>query len=117
MRKLHLSACPAAPTAASTGTSTLLRFDAGELIFRESHAADHFYLICTGRIALETSVPGCGSLTVHTFGDGEVLGWSSLVPPYNSRFDARAAQMTRAIVFDGKRLRGLRHRIRRRLPF
>jgi hypothetical protein len=28
-----------------------------------------------------------------------------LIPPYNWRFDARAAEMTRAIVFDGKCLR------------
>lgn len=87
------------------GCAANVRFAPGELIFREGQPADHFYLIRAGRIALETSVPGRGSVTVQTLGDGQILGWSWLVPPYNSRFDARAAEMTRAIGFDGKCLR------------
>ena len=51
-------------------------------------------------------VPGRGGLTIQTLGAGQVLGWSWLVPPYNWRFDGRAAEVTRAIVFDGKCLRG-----------
>ncbi len=90
----------------AVGCAANVRFTPGELIFREGRPADHFYLIRAGRIALETSVLGRGSLTVQTLGDGEILGWSWLVPPYNSRFDARAIEMTRAIGFDGKCLRG-----------
>jgi len=90
----------------AVGCAANVRFTAGELIFRQGSPADHFYLIRAGRIALETPVPGRGSVTVQTLGDGEILGWSWLVPPYNSRFDARAAETTRAIVFDGKCLRG-----------
>jgi CRP-like cAMP-binding protein len=89
----------------AVGCAAIVRFKAGELIVREGNRADHFYLIRAGRIALETSVPGHGSLTVQTLGDGEILGWSWLVPPYNWRFDVRAGEMTRAIVFDGKCLR------------
>ncbi len=88
------------------GCAANMRFAAGELIFREGQPADHFYLIRVGRIALETHVPGRGSVTVQTLGDGDILGWSWLVPPYNWRFDARAAETTRAIGFDGKCLRG-----------
>ena len=89
----------------AVGCASNVRFTAGELIFREGVPADHFYLIRDGRIALETHTPGRGGLTVQTLGDGEILGWSWLVPPYNERFDARAAETTRAIVFDGKCLR------------
>jgi CRP-like cAMP-binding protein len=87
------------------GCAANVRFNSDELIFREGSPADHFYLIRAGRIALETHVPGRGSRTVQTLGDGEILGWSWLVPPYNSRFDARAVEATRAIAFDGKCLR------------
>jgi CRP-like cAMP-binding protein len=87
------------------GCAANVRFTSGELIFREGQPADHFYLIRAGKIALETHAPGRGSLTVQTLGDGDILGWSWLVPPYNSRFDARAAEVTRAIAFDGKCLR------------
>ena len=35
-----------------------------------------------------------------------MLGWSWLVSPYLWRFDARALELTRALVLDGKCLRG-----------
>jgi CRP/FNR family transcriptional regulator, cyclic AMP receptor protein len=89
----------------AVGCASNMRFNAGELICHEGQPADTFYLIRAGKIALETHVPGHGGLTVQTLGEGQILGWSWLVPPYNWRFDARAAEMTRAIVFDGKCLR------------
>jgi CRP/FNR family cyclic AMP-dependent transcriptional regulator len=89
----------------AVGCAANVRFNTGELIFHEGRGADHFYLIRAGRVALEIPVPGRGNLTIETLGDGEILGWSWLVPPYTWRFDARAAEMTRAIVFDGKCLR------------
>ncbi len=89
----------------AVGCAANVRFTAGELVFREGRPADRFYLIRSGRIALETAARGHGSLTVQTLGDGEILGWSWLVPPYNWRFDGRAVETTRAIVFDGKCLR------------
>ncbi|WP_156688399.1 cyclic nucleotide-binding domain-containing protein [Mycobacterium sp. Marseille-P9652] len=88
------------------GCAANVRYAAGELVLREGEPADHFYLIRSGKIALETHVPGRGGLTVQTLGEGDILGWSWLVPPYNSRFDARAIDPTRAIGFDGKCLRG-----------
>ena len=89
----------------AVGCAANVRFNAGELIFRQGHEAEHFYLIRAGKVALEIPALGRGSLTIQTLGAGQVLGWSWLVPPYNWRFDGRAAEVTRAIVFDGKCLR------------
>ena len=89
----------------AAGCASNMRFDAGQLILREGEEAEHFYLIREGKVALEVSAPGRGSLTIQTLGGGDVLGWSWLVPPYNWHFDARAVEMTRAIIFDGKCLR------------
>ena len=89
----------------AVGCAANVRFNAGEVIFHEGEEANNFYLIREGKIALEVYVPGHGSLTVQTLHDGEILGWSWLIPPYHWRFDARAAEMTRAIAFDGKCLR------------
>jgi CRP/FNR family cyclic AMP-dependent transcriptional regulator len=82
-----------------------VRFDAGDLVFREGEDADQFYLIRHGRIALETFIPPRGSSHLLTFGAGDVLGWSWLVPPYKWRFDARATEATRAFALDGKCMR------------
>ena len=81
------------------------RFNAGEFIFRAGEEANHFYLIREGKVSLEVFAPARGSLTIQTLRGGDILGWSWLVPPYTSRFDARAAEMSRAIVLDGKCLR------------
>jgi CRP-like cAMP-binding protein len=87
------------------GCGLNVRFNAGELIFSEGREANRFYLIRAGKVALEVSIPGRGSLTIQTLGEGDVLGWSWLVPPYNWRFDGRATETTLAIVLDGKCLR------------
>jgi len=92
--------------ALAVGCASNLRFNAGELIFREGEEANHFYLIREGKVSLEVSAPGRGSLTIQTLRGGDILGWSWLIPPYNWRFDARAAETTRAVVLDGKCLRG-----------
>ena len=75
------------------------------LTFQEGKEANTRYLIREGKVALEVVAPGHGSLTIETLGGGDMLGWSWLIPPYRSRFDARAVEMTRAIALDGKCLR------------
>jgi CRP/FNR family cyclic AMP-dependent transcriptional regulator len=87
------------------GCASNVRFNAGDFIFQQGDEANHFYLIREGKVSLEVFAPGRGSLTVQTLTGGDILGWSWLVAPYKSMFDARAAEMTRAIVLDGKCLR------------
>lgn len=87
------------------GCAANVRFDAGQFIFREGEEANQFYLIRHGRVALEIAAPQGPPITIQTIGEGEILGWSWLIPPYHWRFDARAVQFTRAIALDGKCLR------------
>jgi hypothetical protein len=42
---------------------------------------------------------------VNTVAEGEVMGWSWLVPPYRWHFDGKAIDFVRAIALDGKCLR------------
>jgi CRP-like cAMP-binding protein len=80
-------------------------FHAGEHIFREGDAADLFYLLRHGKVALEFAVSGSEPLTFATLREGEILGASWLFPPYLWPYDARAVELTRAVVLDGKCLR------------
>lgn len=82
-----------------------VRFEAGQFIFREGEAANHFYLLRHGTVQLEIFVPERGPLVIQTLGEGEVLGWSWLFPPYRWHFDARAVTLVRAIALDGQCLR------------
>ena len=87
-----------------SGCASNAKFDGGEYIFHEDEEADRFFLIRHGKVALEIYVPS-GPHTIATLGEGEVLGWSWLVSPYRWRFDARAVELVRATVLDGKCLR------------
>ena len=82
-----------------------VRFEVGELIFRQGQEANRFYLIRQGKVALEISAPGWQPLAIKTMTENEVLGWSWLFPPYQWHFDARALGLTRAIALDASCLR------------
>jgi CRP-like cAMP-binding protein len=86
------------------GEATTARFNPGEILFREGNPADHFYLIESGRIALEAHEPAGGTLLIENLGAGDVLGWSWLLPPYVWHFGARAVEPARAIVLSGAHL-------------
>jgi CRP/FNR family transcriptional regulator, cyclic AMP receptor protein len=81
-------------------------FAPGEQIMREGEPADAFYLVREGAVALETVVPGRGAITVETLHAGDLLGWSWLVPPYRTAFDARALGTAHLLDLDGACLRG-----------
>jgi CRP/FNR family transcriptional regulator, cyclic AMP receptor protein len=87
------------------GCGSNVHFEAGKYIFREGDPADLFYLIRHGKVALEVFSPERGPLQILTLEEGEILGWSWLVPPYRMRFDARAVEETRATSFDGACIR------------
>jgi CRP/FNR family transcriptional regulator, cyclic AMP receptor protein len=82
------------------------RLRRGQYVFRECQEAKFGYLICTGKVAVQTSLQDSpGSITIQTLGDDEVLGWSWLVQPHFWRFDARAIEPSLVIVLDGETLR------------
>jgi CRP-like cAMP-binding protein len=82
------------------------RFPAGATIAREGDPADKFFLIRHGTVAQEIRIPGKDPLIVETLEEGDILGWSWIVPPYRWTFDARALDLVRAISLDAKCLRG-----------
>jgi len=81
------------------------RFDAGRYLFHEGEAADEFFLIRHGKVALEIVTPGQPPIVIATLGEGEIVGASWLAPPYRWMFDARAVELTRAIGIDAACLR------------
>lgn len=88
-----------------TGCAKNVAFTQGEFLFRVGEAADFFFLIRKGEVAVQFAIPNKGPRTLRTVSDGEVVGWSWLFPPYRWHFDAKARQPTIALAFDGKCLR------------
>jgi CRP/FNR family transcriptional regulator, cyclic AMP receptor protein len=87
------------------GCASNVRFEEGSYLIREGQIANKFFLIRTGRIALEVEVSGRGGLRIQTAGPGEVLGWSWLISPYRWHFSGIAVADTQAVALDGECLR------------
>jgi len=82
-----------------------VRFKTGTYIFKEGDAANTFYLIRAGKVALEVHAPQHNPIIISTLDVGEILGWSWLLSPFQWKFDARAVNEVRAIALDGQCLR------------
>lgn len=95
---------PAHQTILAT-SAVIEAYDIGHSIFRAGEDANNFYLIVTGEVALELHTPENRLRTLQFLRDGEVLGWSWLIAPYQWRFGARASKPTKLLVLDGKLLR------------
>jgi len=87
------------------GCGRNVAFSPGDLIAKEGQDADQFYAVRHGKVAIEVYAAGTGSLTIQTLGEGAILGWSWILPPHRWMFDVRAAETTRAVVFDATCLR------------
>lgn len=101
-----LASLPAAHRETMAGCAQLKVFEPGERLLMEGAPADEFFLIRRGTVAIETTVPGRGAVPLETLGAGDLVGWSWLVPPFRSAFDARAVDAAHVIALDGACLRG-----------
>lgn len=81
-------------------------FQPDQYLMREGEPANHFYIIRHGRVSIDIAAPGQGTIPLQTVSEGEILGWSWIVPPYRWHFDGRAIELTRAIALDAVCLRG-----------
>ncbi|MBL8343407.1 MAG: Crp/Fnr family transcriptional regulator [Rubrivivax sp.] len=73
------------------------------VIFKEGDDTHDFYLIVSGRVALEMQEPD-HVLRVQTLSAGDELGWSSVLMGRGKYFQARALERTEALAFDGVQL-------------
>ena len=77
----------------------------GHLLFAEGDTAHRFWLIRSGHVALDLQAPGERQLIVETLGQGDLLGLSWLVPPYQWQFSATATRDTTTFEFNADAVR------------
>lgn len=77
-------------------------------IFDEDQYADRFWIIRSGRVALDVQVPGRGAIVVETISEDELLGWSWLFEPYRWHLGARTLSPVRAYEWDAAQVRAAR---------
>ncbi len=80
-------------------------YKADSLIAAEGSRADLFFVLRSGRVALELQHAPQPPVRIQTLDAGDVVGWSWLFPPYRWSFDVRAVQDVRAIRLSGRCIR------------
>lgn len=88
-----------------TGCASNVVYHEDEVMFKEGEKAEKFYLIRSGKVALEINGRDKGNLRILTIGPGRVLGWLWESSPYKWHFEAHALEEVRAIALDGECLR------------
>jgi CRP-like cAMP-binding protein len=84
-----------------SGCAQNVHFKKGAYVFRDGQDATHFFVVRTGKVALEIYTPQRGPLVLDTVDPGEILGVSWLLaPPYRYMFDARVVEEISAIQID-----------------
>lgn len=82
-----------------TDCAVARHFEIGQTILREGEFANGFYLIETGKVALESEAGFGESIQMQTLRLGDLLGWSWMFPPYVWQFTARAIEPCTALFF------------------
>jgi len=80
-----------------------VNFGQDEIIFSEGDPKHEFFLLLSGRVALEMAVQD-KTLRVHVVEGGDELGWSAVLMGGGKRFQARALEPVDALAFDGYKL-------------
>jgi len=84
--------------------------EADNILFFEGEVAKTLYIVLDGGVTLTMNIGEIGEQRVESLEplrDGEVVGWSALVPPYVYNLGAQAAEKTDLIAIDGVALRQL----------
>ena len=80
------------------------RFKAGEDIIGEGDHSEYLYIVKSGRVAVEMSMPPKGRRTIRTSEAGDMINWSALVQPHRATASLRAVRDTEALGIRGELL-------------
>lgn len=87
------------------GLATEKRYGTQETVFSRDAAAEEFYIVKEGKVLVEIPSLFGAPVIIQPVAEGQVLGWSWLVPPYRWHFEAVAEVPSTLIVVDGVALR------------
>ncbi len=80
-----------------------VRFAKDQLIFREGDVSNLFYLLLEGTVSLEVMAHG-RTIRIATLGEGDEIGWSSVIAPGRKHFQVRSLTNGRAYALEGPEL-------------
>lgn len=94
----------------------MISVDEGHYFFYEGDQLDKLYLIVKGKVAINIGVPNKGSagdvrdhilgnlvmddIAVSTVDEGQLFGWSAMIPPHESTASAQTITECQVMAFD-----------------
>jgi CRP/FNR family transcriptional regulator, cyclic AMP receptor protein len=78
--------------------SVLRHFKAGEIFFHEGDRQDFFYIVLSGRVALDLFIPHRGKVRFFTCEEWDSFGWSSVTPVVHTRTAGAVGVMDGAVI-------------------
>jgi CRP/FNR family cyclic AMP-dependent transcriptional regulator len=78
----------------------LREYPTGAAVVQEGEACRELGVILHGRIALRLALPGVGEQTILTIDDGDLFGWSALLPESIATSTGVTLSPTTPLVFD-----------------
>jgi CRP-like cAMP-binding protein len=82
-------------------------YGVGETLFRAGDEAIELGILRQGRVALRVLVPERGETTILTVEPGDIVAWSSVVPPFRCTSTAVAIEPVELVAWEGAALRGI----------
>ena len=79
-------------------------YPAGEIVLHEGAPCRALGVVLSGRIALRVALPGAGERTIITVDDGDVFGWSALLPAFVATSTGVTLVPTSAVLFERDQL-------------
>lgn len=78
----------------------ITELSAGTRVVQEGVSCPSLGVILSGRVALRLTIPGIGEHTILTIDDGDVFGWSALLPDSLATSTGVALVATTALMFE-----------------
>jgi CRP-like cAMP-binding protein len=79
-------------------------YEVGELLVKQGRTAEKLFLIKDGLVGIYLELGPITHRLLQTASEFEVVGWTSMLPPYRARATAKAIETTRALAFNAKGL-------------
>ena len=87
---------------ADIGTAKVL--EAGDSLSKQGRTQEDLYVIEDGLVGIYLDLGPVTRRQLQAASNFEVVGWSSLMPPYRARTTVIAIETTKAVAFNGKEL-------------
>jgi CRP-like cAMP-binding protein len=85
-------------------------YEVGEALAKQGRTQEKLFLIEDGLVGIYLEVGPMAQRLLQSASNYEVIGWSSMLPPYRAATTVKAMETTKVLAFNGKELLELSER-------